>query len=54
MPIADDNYPARSRVQQEEDILRDSMEEGNKAQRQIESHLKVYRTNLNNFTRVSA
>jgi hypothetical protein len=54
VPLADDNYPARSKLQQEEDALRDSMSEGNKTQREVEAHIKVYRTNLQNFTRVSA
>lgn len=54
MPIADDNYPSKDKLTEEENALRDTMAEGQENDKTIEDHLKIYRTNLQNFNRVSA
>jgi hypothetical protein len=54
VPVAQGYYSDRSKLGQEEALMHESMGKGLESEAHIESNLRVYRTNLQNFTRVSA
>ena len=54
VPVADGYYEENSKLGREESNMHEKMGQGRDSENLIETNLKVYRTNLQNFTRVSA